>query len=384
MRVLVKQRNERGAVAIIVAISCAFLMVIGAMVIDLSQAYVNKRAAQTAADAGALAAATVFKETGGLCTTLVANSTLQTQARNAATAVVQKNLVGATPVFPSSPKVAVCDGNTLKVQMSVSYKSPVGLGQIAIGKGGTIDVSRSATAALGRAQSTVGSLRPWMICGAQIPTGTFPSNVTPIGLPGNGHFPSDPNCLNPNKPGDWWRTTCFNGGGSHGDTYNNIISGCEDVSIVPGQTATHTPAQRSTYLRSKCGPESTYCLADDTGRDVKTMDSAWDTLLGKTFAMPVFCSDKDCVPTSVTKGGNWPVWKIAAVTLCGYAMKGNRSGNTLPAGECRTKNAGSWTPMTAFGDKDDIGFLLIFQGIIDVNTPNLTIDTGAAGVRLVE
>ena len=384
MRVLVRPREERGAVAIIVAVSSILIMVMGAMVVDLGQAYVKKREAQTAADAGALAAATVFKETGGLCTTLVANSTLQTKARTAATTIIEKNLPGATPVFPSGSQVAVCDGNTLKVQVSVSFNSPVGLGQIAIGTGGTIAVSRSATAALGRAQSTVGSLRPWMICGAQLPTGAFPSNVIPIALPGNGHVSDDPNCVNPNKPGDWWRTTCFNGGGSHGDTYANIINGCEDVSIVPGQTASHTPAQRSTYLRSKCGPESTYCLADDTGRDVKTMNTAWNTLMGKTFAMPVFCSDRDCAPTSVTKKGNWPVWKIAAVTLCGYAMKGNRSVTAMPAGECTTKNAANWTPLTAFPDKDDIGFLFIFQGIIDVNTPNITIDTGAAGVRLVE
>ncbi|WP_299923927.1 pilus assembly protein TadG-related protein [uncultured Nocardioides sp.] len=376
--------SEDGIVAVVVAVSCAFLLVLGAMVVDLGQAYVNKRDAQNAADAGALAAASVFKEEGGLCATLVGNSTLQTKAKTAAEAIVQKNLPGGTPVFPHSPKIAVCDGDTLEVELGVSYDSPVGLGQVVPGQGDTINVDRSATAALSRAQAAVGSLRPWMVCGAQIPTGTFPSNVTPVGLPGNGHIPSDPDCVNPNKPGDWWRTTCFNGGGSHGETYNNIINGCEEVTIVPGQTATHTPAERSTYLRSKCGPESTYCLADDTGRDVKTMDKAWDTLLGKTFAMPIFCSDKDCSPTSVTKGGNWPVWKIAAVTLCGYAMKGKRSATALPAGDCTTRNAGSWTPMSAFGDKDDIGFLLVFQGIIDVNAPTTTIDTGTASVRLVE
>ena len=81
-----------------------------------------------------------------------------------------------------------------------------------------------------------------MICGLQIPAGPpFPEVVTEIGFPGNGHRPPPSSGCGVDKPGDWWRTACFNGGGSHGDAEQNILIGCDTVTIVPGQVPGWTP-----------------------------------------------------------------------------------------------------------------------------------------------
>ena len=152
---------------------------------------------------------------------------------------------------------------------------------------------------------------------------------------------------------------------------------------MPGQNPTWTATTLSSHLRANCGPESLYCLHDDSGRDVKKFTDEWDTLLGDTIAMPVFCAEPQCTPSSVTSGGNWPVWKIAAVTVCGYAMKGQRSSETLPPGECQARNTSGLSPKTTFGDKEDLGFLVIFRGIIAAGTP-ATFQGTKTSMRLIE
>lgn len=379
MRVVLRRRrddDERGVVAILVAMLAITLLVMSAIVIDFGTAYVNKRQAQTAADAGALAAAKVYANADASCATgtVVGGSFSEAQAE--AEAVRQENFPGSKP----GTLAAVCEDGAVKVSYDVQADSDVGLGQLVI-DADHITVARHAAVKWSTSQSSVGGLRPWMVCSAQIPSGGLPSAVVAIGLPGNGHLPTDANCDNPNKPGDWWRTTCYNSGGAHGETEQNVLTGCDTVEIVPGQDPTDTPAERSSYLQSMCGPESHYCLHDDSGRDVKTLADEWDTLLGETIAMPVFCAGTDCDPTSVTRGGNWPVWKIAAVTVCGYAMKGKVS-SVMPAGDCTTSNTSGLS--TATFTKDDIGFLLIFEGLIEAGGPTtfpVEVDTR---LRLVE
>lgn len=383
MRVVLrhKQRDEHGAVAIIVALMMVMLCVMAAFVVDFGQAYVNKNQAQAAADAGALAAGKVYMADTRSCALLANDLLLQARALAEANVIRELNLPGSTPVVAD---LATCETDgTLKIHYGVAYKSPIGLGAIATGSD-HVDVEGKAVAAFGHAQKAVGNLRPWMICGTQIPSGTFPSKVLEIGFPGNGHNPPASGC-SVDKPGDWWRTGCFNGGGSHGDSIQNVLVGCESTTIVPGQPVGATAAQISSYLLSQCPAgkknEKVYCLGDDSGRDVKTMAPAWNTLLGQTIAMPVFCDVPQCSPTTITKNGNWPVWKIAAATICGYALHGVRSSDVLPAGECQTLNTDGAKP-SHFGPAD-IGFLVIFKGIIAAGTPQTFEDTKAT-LRLVE
>ena len=149
------------------------------------------------------------------------DAALEATALSEANKVSQLDLPGSTPVVDDDS--VVCDNGTLKVRYGVKYDSPLGLGQLAV-ESDHITVQREARAAF--RTTPIGNLRPWMICASQIPSGPFPSKVVEVHLPGNGHFPADPNCPT-NKPGDWWRTSCFNGGGSHGDTEQNVLNGCD-------------------------------------------------------------------------------------------------------------------------------------------------------------
>ena len=69
MRVQVRRRDERGAVAIITALLAVLLLGISAFTVDMGMAYVTKRQLSSASDAAALAADMVYKsQYKGLCT----------------------------------------------------------------------------------------------------------------------------------------------------------------------------------------------------------------------------------------------------------------------------------------------------------------------------
>ena len=78
------------------------------------------------------------------------------------------------------------------------------------------------------------------------------------------------------------------------------------------------------------------------------------------------------------------MWKIAAVTICGYALKGVYSSSTLPTGDCNNMNA--TTPKVKpqnFGSAD-IGFLMIFRGLLQAgDTGGFPVEV-ATSMRLVE
>jgi Flp pilus assembly protein TadG len=369
------RRDERGAIVIMMAASVVMLCICGALVVDFGMAYVNKRQAQTAADAGALAAANVYKKAKASCTSSGVTGGSFTSALAEAEALRKANMPSSDPGTLS----VGCDAGVLQVKYDVQAKSPLGLGSIVTGTDHTT-VSRSAAVKYGFAQQAVGNLRPWMICGAQVPAGPpFANEVVPLGFPTNGHKPTA-GCT-PNKPGSWWKTLCVDGGGSHNDTEQAILVGCDKVSIAASTPGNPNP---STELIKDCNPsydgvhyppnknsyiETSYCLADDTGRDVKNLDDEWATLLGKTVAMPVFCDSApegapQCNPSTVASDtkATWPVWKIAAVTICGFALKGKYSPDTLPTGDCNNMNTYGLKP-TNFAS-GDIGFLVIFKGLL--------------------
>jgi hypothetical protein len=388
MRVLLTHRTrhgERGAVAVIVALLAVPLLAGCAFVMDFGMAYVYKNHAQEAADAGALAAARVYADARATCVSgalTLPDPLAAPGAANAANSMRTANM----PDSDSGTLEPSCDTDgTVKIKFTVRAKSPIGLGAVVTDEN-HIDIERHAVVKWGTSEKTVGSLRPWMICGAQIPT-TLNSKVSVVYLPGKGHRPADPNCpANPNKPGNWWRSTCFNEGGSHGDTVDNIMVGCTGVEIVPGQTEPATPLARTNYLKLKCGPESVYCLDSDTGNDSNPqVEEAWGKQLGKTIAVPVFCAPPSCVPSSVTAHGNWPVWKIAAVTVCGYGIKGRLSSDTMLTGDCNDMNqVDKLKPSVEFPDHDDIGFLLIFRGLLETGgPPTFPVDVQTT-MRLVE
>lgn len=382
-----RDRDEQGVVALMVALLAVVLLVIAALVVDFGQAYMNKRQAQTAADAGALAAIKVYVDAKATCPASGNGSPIVPAGgvlgdANAVAEEMRVENMGVDDEGSGALTPVVCQDGAVTARYRVETPSPVGLGQLA-GSDETLVVSREAVATYGVSGNGVGSLRPWMICGAQLPTGPLPSAVIEIGMPMNGHKPPPSGHCTTDHSGDWWRTKCFNEGGAHGDTVLNVLEGCDAVETVPGQNPAWDSATLSNHLTSNCTVESEHCLEDDSGYSInKSVREAWDTLLGKTIAMPVFCDGPtDCSPTSVPKKSKWPIWKIAAVTVCGYSFKGNRTSDDLPA-ECDPYNTADARP-SHFGSKDN-GLLLVFRELIQSGGKSgFTIDVETT-MRLVE
>lgn len=69
-------RDEGGAIAIVVAISAVLLFVLAALVVDLGLARDTRRQSQNATDASALAAANALYPTGGTCKTVNPNGSM--------------------------------------------------------------------------------------------------------------------------------------------------------------------------------------------------------------------------------------------------------------------------------------------------------------------
>src|SRR4029079_9205792 len=109
MRVLLRrrfhQRDERGAVALIVGLLSIVLLGISAFTADFGMAYVTKRQLSSASDAAALAADLVYKsDYKGLCTVpgndpnspVAANANVRASAEAAADDLFAQNFPGGT------------------------------------------------------------------------------------------------------------------------------------------------------------------------------------------------------------------------------------------------------------------------------------------------
>ena len=69
-----RRRDERGAVAVTVALMMVVLVGIGAFTIDFGLSYVSTRQLQTASDSAALAAASKYGQLPGSCAVLAADT----------------------------------------------------------------------------------------------------------------------------------------------------------------------------------------------------------------------------------------------------------------------------------------------------------------------
>src|SRR3954471_2769676 len=101
MRVPLRLRDDRGAVAAVVAILSLVFLLIAAFTVDAGRAYVQKRQLSTSADAASLAAARVYSGYTGTCAQL-SNQSLPTSAaayaaaQTAANAARGDNISGAS------------------------------------------------------------------------------------------------------------------------------------------------------------------------------------------------------------------------------------------------------------------------------------------------
>jgi len=130
-----RRRDQRGAVAIILALLMVVLCIMAAFVLDFGRAYVNKLQAQTAADAAVLAAGRVLvrEARSGDCSSWTSDDGLMRNANDAADELRDENLPSPESGEDGDLTFEPCGSNgELKLDYRVSVDSPVGLGQLAV------------------------------------------------------------------------------------------------------------------------------------------------------------------------------------------------------------------------------------------------------------
>lgn len=329
-----RRRDESGAVAVIVGIMAVALIGMTAFVADFGLAYANKRQIQTAADASALAAATVFAQSDPTDLTCAAMLTAgQVAAANEAAAKVIQNENDSTPAVLTYA-TPVCDGEDLVVHTTVTDSSPQFFGGI-FGQDGGYTIEREATAAVEVATHSGSSGRPLAVCSEILDDPIVRGDVLRIDAPGEGLSPP-PGCPVPSTPGNWWTLDCGDESvDEHGPSGKGtaafmaqILNGCNrPITVVEGQEAATSPDDLNDILAAACPPSSTEpfdCLSGDPGQpDSGGTVGAWKDLIdaGTVFSIPVFCAPPTCDHSSIAGSGTsaeFPVHRLVSITMCGY------------------------------------------------------------------
>lgn len=340
MRVQLRQRrrNEDGAVAVLVAIVAAVLFLLSAFVADLGVAYTSKRQLQTAADAGALAAAKRLAEEPGTCPQLKANFT--DDAEVVAEGIATTNRPGqvkeefTVDCLTSGPY----DG-ALQVTYRASGVTPTFFGGGVVGD----EISTQSEASAVVYVPSKAKLRPYALCDLDIPAvDELPTQVMEIKMPGQAWSGSD--CAAAETGGNWWFVNC------PGMTTMNaaqvataLKDGCENEAEVVEPQDPSSPTALSSSLTANCNDQSDVgpsCLDADTGESnlvVPAIAEAWGAILGETVLFPVFCTTSSvCSPSTVTGTGTnrvYPIFKLAPAVVCGYHILDRPSGS-IDTGDC--------------------------------------------------
>jgi len=357
-----RDRDDSGAVALLAAFLATGLLVVSAFTLDFGLAYTSKQQLQEAADAGALAAAQVYKGHTGACATLAADVVLKQQAQQAANTWAEQNRPGKV----GGTIAVTCTSNGLTVTYDATGDTPVGLGQLA-GAGSEITTSRIAAATIGKATQSVGGLRPWGICSALASTsGTV--EFVPMFNGSTTSLDSATVCGTEAPPGGWWVMQCTGQSNASGTTEAIVLSGCptSGYHAVPGQPATG-PAALLTYLKAYCPSKAANdtCLGSDPGNNFHNSSDEWQTLVGKTFTMPVMCGTPTCSHLAVSGTGNnasYAIQRMATVELCGFKMQPRGPSTGWPTtGPCATANPRHYSPSDV---TSGAGFFLVIKGLV--------------------
>ncbi|WP_107704849.1 pilus assembly protein TadG-related protein [Nocardioides allogilvus] len=337
-----RKRDERGAMAIVVAL-LFFFVVFGfaSIVVDAGQAVANKRQLQGATDAGALAGALVYTDEVGTCQQLAANGALRLEAEDAANDVAEDNR-GGQQQLEFNVRCITDPADRYVGGIEVTYGADRDTPSY-FGPGGPITAdadARAVTFVPGAAER----FRPYGICSADVPpVGAMPGAVVEIAQPGQAAGRSG--CPSADNGGNWWFMNCPGSpnGGMNPDAVAQVLrEGC----VNPAEVVTpQNPASASTLSASltvNCndhGDKSISCLDAETGiSDLKnkTPVAEWTGLLGQTIIVPVFCARNTCDPTTVDGSGTgnvYPVYKFTAITICGYHIYAKTFG-VSSTGDC--------------------------------------------------
>lgn len=410
--------DEQGAVAIVVAILLVVLLGISAFAMDFGLAYTYKRQLQTAADAAALAAASIYAEQPGDCLTLRGDSSLEAMALTAGHDVMVDNYRDAYVLVPAPPD---CQDDRLEIEWTVAGSTQTGLGGIF----GVDDVDFEVRAAAqvgvpgGTGERHAGSppnspsgrALPFLVCSDDLPTPLDLSLTGPVvKIQWQGDQVATDACPTEEASGrgDFWAVRCPEESTSGGYLLPaKTASGCDEpVTVVP-QTAVSGPALYS-ELVAGCGSppihdsdclNATSGLMDGMPPGAPLLPANWAGLLGERVFFPVFCGAGTCSPAAFIDTSPpdrdpvyYPVQNLVGVIVCGYdwgdsgapGALGYDTGNP----ECSNVNAAD-LPSAGDGQEDYILIRPVHIPVAgDLSPRDCALgdpcDIGPRGVYLVE
>jgi hypothetical protein len=147
-------------------------------------------------------------------------------------------------------------------------------------------------------------------------------------------------------PGGWWVKQCTGQGNGSGATDEAVLDGCDasgGYRPVAGQPTTG-PGPLLAFLKGACPARTTNvtCLGSDPGNNFHNSTEEWQTLVGKTFTMPVMCTTPTGSALAVSGTGNnasYAIQRMATVELCGFEMQPRAASTGWPTtGPCATSN----------------------------------------------
>jgi Flp pilus assembly protein TadG len=359
-----RERDEHGAIAVVVAVFAVFLVGLSAFTVDLGAAYVSNRNLQKAADAGALAAAQSLTQIPGTCDAVRSNSTAVAAARQTAIDIAKKNYPDASWTEDGTWKVA-CDPKLKVVTVQFGNAGTTDARFTGVfGGQEKVTTSRTAEATIDVAPGAGEYVRPLALCSAAVGD-SRPGDFVQIFYPGNG-TKSPPQCPKPKSAGNWWTLDCpEERGGATTVLEEQIKNGCQErVTVIPGQADVNTPGQLTVVLEDACPSAPAYsetCMSGDPGNlDAGHIADSWKHLVDTEMIsiFPVFCVAPQCSEDTTSGSGTgtvFPVYKLVAGVVCGYHFSDKEKHHST-TGEC------TGNPYLAANDPDggnDNNYLVI-------------------------
>lgn len=260
MRVNPLRSSERGATIVITAISLAALLAVGALAVDLGNAWQTRRQVITASDAAALAAAQTYVSGGTGCGAVAPDYV----ARNAPAAT----MVSCTATTGGTGSV------TVEVEQRASYILAPVFGIMSHA------VSSSTTVRWGSPVSVSG-LRPFGLCmeGSNEVGDWYldPTTDLDVTIPYGKDDNADACNFGDDVPGNWGMVDFDGGANSNTDTRDWVANGY-DGPVTAGP------------LTGDCTVSTDACYEGDTGAFSSSIQSELQDLVdsGETFTIPLF------------------------------------------------------------------------------------------------
>lgn len=390
-----RTRDESGAVAILVGVLALVLFGIAALVVDLGLARDTRRMAQNAADASALSAANaLYLDTSKPVAMRISSAVTAAMDYAKGNYGVQEadwaGCVDPEHLAHTAGTQCISFDNAAEpteVRVKVPTETTPTLFGGAAGGSGGVAVSAAAHAKVepGGPEPEDG-LRPWGICSKVVGTSGEVVFVPMKGGTTSAKAPND-GCGTEGPPGGWWVAQCNGQSNSNGATEETVLHGCPtDVGYqpVPGQPGSGSSAIHD-YLTDYCPnkAENATCLASDPGNNFHNASDEWQTLVGHTIQMPVFCFPPTCSSGAYSAQGqnaSYAIYKIATVEICGFEFPPRAASTDWPAsGLCATANPNNFVSSDVIQGG---GLFMVIKGITGGPSPDWELEEGADNLRL--